>query len=68
VADTAQIDLLDGKLYLWIREPNKAGRRAIRNGHLSSAPQDYAFHHLKHSGKATSLQPVAAAQTATAAS
>jgi hypothetical protein len=66
VADTAQIDLLDGKLYLWIRELNKAGRRAIRNGHLASAPQDYAFHHLKHSGKATPPQPVPVAQTATA--
>jgi hypothetical protein len=66
VADTAQIDLLDGKLYLWIRELNKAGRRAIRNGHLPGAPQDYAFHHLKHSGKATLLQPAPVAPPATA--
>jgi hypothetical protein len=66
VADTAQIDLLDGKLYLWIRELNKAGRRAIRNGHLPGAPLDYAFHHLKHSGKATLLQPVPPTPTATA--
>jgi hypothetical protein len=68
VADTAQIDLLDGKLYLWIRELNKAGRRAIRNGHLSAAPQEYTFHHLKHSGKTTPLQPVPATPTATTAS
>jgi hypothetical protein len=66
VADTAQIDVLDGKLYLWIRELNKAGRRAIRNGHMPGAPQDYAFHHLKHSGKATLPLPTPAAPTATA--
>lgn len=65
VADTAQIDLLDGKLYLWIRELNKAGRRAIRNGHLPGAPEDYAFHHLKHSGKAA---PAPAPQPTPAAS
>ena len=59
--------MLDGKLYLWIRELNKAGRRAIRNGHLLGVPQDYAFHHLKHSGKATPVQPAPTPQTATAA-
>lgn len=57
VADTAQIDLLDGKLYVWIRELNKAGRRAIRNGHLQAAPQEYVFHHLKHSGSSTPHSP-----------
>ena len=67
MADTARIDMLDGKLYLWIRELNKAGRRAIRNGHLLGVPQDYAFHPLKHSGKATPVQPAPTPQTATAA-
>lgn len=56
VADTAQIDLLDGKLSIWIRELNQAGRRAIRNGHLRAARQDYVFHHLNRSG-APAAQP-----------
>jgi hypothetical protein len=60
MTDTAQIDLLDGKLYVWIRELNKAGRCAIRNGHLQVPPQDYVFHHLKHSGRATPAQPAPA--------
>lgn len=66
VSDTVQIDLLDGKLYLWIRELNKAGRRAIRNGHLQASPQDYVFHHLKRSGNAAPQQPVPTPITVTA--
>jgi phosphopantetheinyl transferase (holo-ACP synthase) len=50
VADTAQIDLYDGKLCLWIRDLNRAGRQAIRNGDLHRSLQEYALHHLKHSG------------------
>jgi hypothetical protein len=57
ITDTAQIDLLDGKLCVWIRQLNKAGRRAIRNGHLQAPPQDYVFHHLKNSGRGSSPQP-----------
>ncbi len=52
MADTAEIDLLDGKLYIWILELNRAGRRAIRNGHLKAARQEYILHHLKRSGAA----------------
>jgi len=50
VADTVQIDLYDGKLYVWMRDLNQAARRAIRNGYLNARLQDYAFHHLKRSG------------------
>jgi hypothetical protein len=49
VADTAQIDLYDGKLYM-LRDLNSAGRKAIRNGDLRAGLHEYAFHHLKRSG------------------
>jgi hypothetical protein len=50
VADTAQIDLFDGKLYLCMRDLNSAARKAIRNGDLRAGLHEYAFHHLKNSG------------------
>jgi hypothetical protein len=50
VADTAQIDLYDGKLYVCMRDLNSAGRAAIRNGDLKAGLHEYAFHHLKRSG------------------
>jgi len=50
VADTAQIDLYDGKLYMGMRDLNSAGRKAIRNGDLRAGLHEYAFHHLKRSG------------------
>jgi hypothetical protein len=36
VADTAEIDLLDGRLYIIIRDLNAAGRKAIRNRDLKA--------------------------------
>ena len=48
VADTAAIDLLDGKLYYMIRDLNDAARAAIRNGDLQAALAEYRFHHLGH--------------------
>jgi hypothetical protein len=65
VADTVQIDLYDGKLYVWMRDLNQAARRAIRNGNLNARLQEYVFHHLKHSGNpaAPTLQPEPAPQT-----
>jgi hypothetical protein len=50
VAETAQIDLLDGKLYAVMRDLNSAGRKAIRNGDLQAGLHEYALHHLKRSG------------------
>jgi hypothetical protein len=50
VAETAQIDLFDGKLYVCMRDLNSAGRKAIRNGDLKAGLHEYAFHHLKNSG------------------
>jgi hypothetical protein len=50
VADTAQIDLYDGKLYLCMRDLNSAARKAIRNGDLRAGLHEYASHHLKNSG------------------
>ena len=65
VADTVQIDLYDGRLYVWMRDLNQAARRAIRNGNLNAALQEYVFHHLKHSGNpaAPAPQPEPAPQT-----
>ena len=48
--ETAQIDLFDGKLYQQIRDLNRAGRAAIRNGDLAANLQEYALHRLKRSG------------------
>jgi hypothetical protein len=42
-ADTAEIDLLDGRLYISIRDLNRAARRAIRAGKLNAATADYRF-------------------------
>lgn len=50
ISDTAQIDLMDGKLWVRMRDLNAASRSAIRNGDLRAGLSDYSFHHLKHSG------------------
>jgi len=50
VADTAQIDLFDGKLYMQMRDLNAAGRSAVRNGDLKAGLGEYIFHRLKRSG------------------
>jgi hypothetical protein len=50
VADTAQIDIYDGKLYVCMRDLNSAARKAIRNGDLRVGLHEYTFHHLKSSG------------------
>ncbi len=41
--DTAEIDLLDGKLYIAMRELNRAGRRAVRAGKLQAPLTEYRF-------------------------
>lgn len=46
VADTAELDLLDGKLYVMIKDLNDAGRRAIRDGALAQKSSEYRFQHL----------------------
>lgn len=50
VTDTAELDLLDGKIYIAILDLNKAGRKAIRNGNLKQKLEDYTLKHLKRSG------------------
>ena len=59
VADTAQIDLLDGKLYTRMRDLNAAARTAIRNGHLQASLHEYSFHRLKRSGNPNPVTPPA---------
>ena len=60
VADTVAIDLLDGKLYVMIRDLNAAARRAIRAGNLVAALSDYRFHHVNKRSGATASDPPAA--------
>jgi hypothetical protein len=43
VADTLEADRLDGKLYVTMRELNRAARRAIRAGKLKADPSNYRF-------------------------
>jgi hypothetical protein len=64
VADTAQIDLYDGKLYTIMRDLNSAGRKAIRNGDVRAGLHEYALHHLKRSGNPSPL-PAPATKPAT---
>ncbi len=61
VADTAQIDLFDGKLYVRIRDLNAAARSAIRNGDLRAGLHEYTFHRLKRSGNPSPVPPPAPA-------
>jgi hypothetical protein len=58
VTDTEEIDLYDGKLYVWMRDLNSAARCAIRNGHLKAQLSEYTFHHIKHSGHPSPVPPV----------
>ena len=64
VADTQQIDLYDGKLYVCMRDLNAAARAAVRNGDLRASLADYTFHHLKRSGNPNPL-PAAASPSST---
>jgi hypothetical protein len=58
-ADTAQINLFDGKLYTRIRALNAVACSAIRKGHLQASPHEYAFHRLKRSGTPNPVTPPA---------
>jgi len=46
VADTAEIDELDGELYLWMRDFNEAGRAAVRAGLIDRPLSDFRFTHI----------------------
>jgi hypothetical protein len=59
VAESAQIDLFDGKLYTRMRDLNAAARSAIRNGHLQATLHEYSFHRLKRSGNPNPVTPPA---------
>jgi hypothetical protein len=51
VQDSAELDILDGKIYLAIRDLNQAARRAIRNGDVRAEQNEYRFHYLRHGGR-----------------
>ncbi|MBU1409878.1 hypothetical protein KKD52_11880 [Myxococcota bacterium] len=53
IQDTREIDELDGRLYVTIRELNAAGRRAIRAGRLTRQPPYYRFNHLRKAPRPT---------------
>jgi len=50
VIDTAEIDLLDGRLYAAISSLNAAGRKAVRHGKLSVPASEYTAKHLNVRG------------------
>jgi len=51
VADTAEIDELDGRLYMMMLDVNAAGRSAVRAGLIPSRPPFYRFNHLRKSSR-----------------
>jgi len=44
--DTAELDILDGKLYVIIRDVNEAGRAAVRAGLLPDRAPYFRFNHI----------------------
>jgi len=57
IQDTREIDELDGRLYVTIRELNAAVRRAIRAGRLTRQPPYYRFNHLRKAPRPTPTPP-----------
>lgn len=55
--DTAELDRLDGELYVRIVDLNAAGRRAIRNGHLAAGLSEYRLQFLKRTGRTLPAPP-----------
>jgi len=53
MADTAELDELDGRLYRMMVDVNAAGRRAVRAGLIPSRPPFYRFNHLRKSPRKT---------------
>lgn len=51
VVETAELDLLDGRIYVTVRDLNAAARKATRNGELHGGPSEYRFRHLNRSGR-----------------
>jgi len=60
VADTAEIDVLDGQLVVTIRFLNRAARKAIRSGALKASLSEYRIHYLDQPRRAAgaSTEPV----------
>ncbi|PKN27011.1 MAG: hypothetical protein CVU65_03970, partial [Deltaproteobacteria bacterium HGW-Deltaproteobacteria-22] len=46
VEDTEEIDELDGRLYVIMRDFNELGRAAVRAGLLADKPPHFRFNHL----------------------
>jgi len=67
VAETVEIDKLDGMLVVAIRDLNKAGRKAIRNGALTAAASEYRYHYLNGSQASAANEKSAPGTTVTGA-
>jgi hypothetical protein len=50
VADTREIDLLDGKIAVLLARINKTARRAFRDLGNDTKVKEYRFHHLSRGG------------------
>ncbi|MBU1221584.1 hypothetical protein KKF34_08960 [Myxococcota bacterium] len=48
ILDTADLDLLDGKLYIIMKDVNEAGRMAIRAGNITGIGNAYRFSYIKN--------------------
>jgi len=53
IQDTREIDELDGRIYVLLRDLNSAGRRAIRAGLLTRQAPYYRFNHLRRAPRPT---------------
>lgn len=48
ILDTADLDLLDGKLYIIMKDVNEAGRMAIRAGNINGIGNPYRFSYVSN--------------------
>jgi hypothetical protein len=57
VEDTAEIDILDGKLYVPMKDVNEGARKAIRAKAITASRSEYRFHHLGNRGGKKTTAP-----------
>ncbi len=62
-ADTAAIDVLDGRLYVMMGDFNAAARKAIRKGTLTADPKEYRFTYLTRRKSGSVKPPIVSGTT-----